>query len=50
MLNQKDPQLIVIDAIVGFLCGEFLFSFQPHRVLWSFALFFDLISYLPKAE
>jgi hypothetical protein len=32
MLNQKDPQLIVIDEIVGFLCGEFLFSFQPHRV------------------
>jgi phosphatidylglycerophosphatase A len=50
MLNQKDPQLIVIDEMVGFLCGEFLFSFGLTALLWSFALFFDLISYLPKAE
>lgn len=39
MLNQKDPQLIVIDEIIGFLVGNFLAPFSLTALLWSFALF-----------
>ena len=39
MLNQKDPQLIVIDEIVGFLVANFLAPFSLTALLWSFALF-----------
>jgi hypothetical protein len=50
MLNQKDPQLIVIDEIVGFLVAKFLSPFSLTTLLWSFALFrfFDVISYLAR--
>jgi phosphatidylglycerophosphatase A len=47
MLNQKDPQLIVIDEIVGFLCREFLFSFQPHRVALKLCIV-ALLRYVDK--
>ncbi|HEX6176355.1 MAG TPA: phosphatidylglycerophosphatase A [Candidatus Binatia bacterium] len=49
MLNQKDPQLIVIDEIVGFLVGNFLAPFSLTALLWSFALFrfFDISKIFP---
>lgn len=49
MLNQKDPQLIVIDEIVGFLVANFLAPFSLTALLWSFALFrfFDISKIFP---
>ena len=49
MLNQKDPQSIVIDEIVGFLVGNFLAPFSLTALLWSFALFrfFDISKIFP---
>ncbi len=49
ILQQKDPQFIVIDEIVGFLVANF---FAPPRLtvlLWSFLLFrfFDIAKVFP---
>jgi phosphatidylglycerophosphatase A len=49
MLNQKDPQFIVIDEMVGFLLANFLAPFSLTGLLWSFALFrfFDICKIFP---
>ena len=49
ILGQKDPQIIVIDEIVGFLVGNFLAPFRWTVLLWSFLLFrfFDIIKPFP---
>ena len=49
MLNQKDPQSIVIDEMVGFLVANFLAPFSLTALLWSFALFrfFDISKIFP---
>ncbi len=49
ILKQKDPQVIVIDEIVGFLVANFLAPLRWTAVLWSFALFrfFDIIKVFP---
>ncbi len=48
-LKQKDPQMIVIDEIVGFLVGNFLAPMQWTVWLWSFLLFrfFDISKPFP---
>lgn len=49
ILKQKDPQVIVIDEIVGFLVANFLAPPRLTAVLWSFALFrfFDITKVFP---
>lgn len=49
MLNQKEPQFILIDEIVGFLLANFLAPFSFAALLWSFALFrfFDISKIFP---
>lgn len=49
MLNQKDPQLIVIDEMVGFLLANFLAPFSLSALFWSFVLFrfFDISKIFP---
>ena len=49
MLNQKDPQLIVIDEMVGFLLANFLAPFSLNALFWSFVLFrfFDISKIFP---
>jgi phosphatidylglycerophosphatase A len=49
ILKQKDPQLIVIDEIVGFLVGNFVAPARLTALLWSFALFrfFDIVKVFP---
>jgi phosphatidylglycerophosphatase A len=49
ILMQKDPQVIVIDEIVGFLVANFLAPPRLTAVLWSFALFrfFDIAKVFP---
>ena len=49
ILKQKDPQLIVIDEIVGFLVANFLVPARLAPLLWSFLLFrfFDIIKVFP---
>ena len=49
ILKQKDPQVILIDEIVGFLVANFLAPPRLTVVLWSFALFrfFDIAKVFP---
>jgi len=49
ILGQKDPQIIVIDEIVGFLVGNFLAPFRWTVLFWSFLLFrfFDITKPFP---
>ncbi len=49
ILKQKDPQIIVIDEIVGFLLANFLAPARLAAVLWSFFLFrfFDIVKVYP---
>ena len=49
ILKQKDPQLIVIDEIVGFFVANFLAPPRLAPVLWSFLLFrfFDITKVFP---
>lgn len=49
ILKQKDPQMIVIDEIVGFLIGNFLAPMRWTAWLWSFLLFrfFDISKLFP---
>jgi phosphatidylglycerophosphatase A len=49
ILQQKDPQFIVIDEIVGFLLANFLAPPRWTALLWSFLLFrfFDIAKVFP---
>lgn len=49
ILGQKDPQIIVIDEIVGFLVGNFLAPLRWTVLFWSFFLFrfFDITKLYP---
>jgi phosphatidylglycerophosphatase A len=49
ILKQKDPQLIVIDEIVGFMVANFVAPARLSPLLWSFALFrlFDIVKVFP---
>ena len=49
LLKQKDPQLIVIDEIVGFLVANFVAPARLTSLLWSFVLFrlFDIVKVFP---
>ena len=49
ILKQKDPQIIVVDEIVGFLVGNYLAPFHWTPLLWSFLLFrlFDVTKIFP---
>jgi phosphatidylglycerophosphatase A len=49
ILKQKDPQIIVVDEIVGFFVGNFLAPFRWTSLLWSFLLFrlFDITKVFP---
>jgi phosphatidylglycerophosphatase A len=49
ILQQKDPQIIVVDEIVGFLVGNYLAPFQWTSLLCSFLLFrlFDITKIFP---
>ena len=49
LLKQKDPQLIVIDEIVGFLVANFIAPARLTALLWSFVLFrlFDIVKVFP---
>jgi phosphatidylglycerophosphatase A len=49
ILKQKDPQLIVIDEIVGFLTANFLAPPRLTALLWTFLLFrfFDIAKVFP---
>ena len=49
ILKQKDPQVIVIDEIVGFLVANFLAPPRWTALLWSFLLFrfFDIAKVFP---
>lgn len=52
ILRQKDPQVIVIDEIVGFLIANFLSA--PHVFSWMAAFvlfrFFDVAKIFPMAQ
>jgi len=49
ILGQKDPQIIVVDEIVGFLVGNFLAPLRWTVLLWSFLLFrfYDITKLFP---
>jgi phosphatidylglycerophosphatase A len=49
ILKQKDPQVIVIDEIVGFVTANFLAPPRLSVLLWSFVLFrfFDITKVFP---
>ena len=49
ILKQKDPQVIVIDEIVGFVTANFLAPPRLSVLLWSFVLFrfFDIAKVFP---
>ena len=49
ILSQKDPQIIVIDEIVGFMVGNFLAPLRWTVLFWSFLLFrfFDIAKVFP---
>ena len=49
ILKQKDPQVIVIDEIVGFVTANFLAPPSLSALLWSFVLFrfFDIAKVFP---
>jgi phosphatidylglycerophosphatase A len=49
ILKQKDPQVIVIDEIVGFLLANFLAPPRLTVLVWSFLLFrcFDIAKVFP---
>lgn len=49
ILGQKDPQIIVVDEIVGFLVGNFLAPLRWTVLIWSFLLFrfFDITKLYP---
>jgi phosphatidylglycerophosphatase A len=49
ILKQKDPQIIVIDEIVGFVAANFLAPPRLSALLWSFVLFrfFDIAKVFP---
>jgi phosphatidylglycerophosphatase A len=49
ILSQKDPQIIVIDEVVGFLVGNFLAPLRWTVLFWSFLLFrfFDITKLFP---
>lgn len=49
ILSQKDPQIIVIDEIVGFMVGNFLAPLRWTTLVWSFLLFrfFDITKLFP---
>ena len=49
ILQQKDPQFIVIDEIVGFLVANFFAPPRLTALLWSFLLFrfFDIAKVFP---
>ena len=49
ILKQKDPQVIVMDEIVGFVAANFLAPPRFSALLWSFVLFrfFDIAKVFP---
>ena len=49
ILKQKDPQIIVVDEIVGFMVANFLAPPRLNALLWSFVLFrfFDIAKVFP---
>lgn len=49
ILKQKDPQVIVIDEIVGFVTANFLAPPRLSALVWSFVLFrfFDIAKLFP---
>ena len=52
ILQQKDPQVIVIDEIVGFLLANFLAPPRLTVLIWSFLLFrfFDIVKVFPTKK
>jgi phosphatidylglycerophosphatase A len=52
ILKQKDPQVIVIDEIVGFLIANFLAPPRLTVLIWSFLLFrgFDIVKVFPTKK
>jgi phosphatidylglycerophosphatase A len=50
ILKQKDPQVIVIDEIVGFATANFLAPPRLSALLWAFLLFrfFDIAKVFPS--
>jgi phosphatidylglycerophosphatase A len=52
ILGRKDPQVIVIDEIVGFLIANFLNQVKPAPLILAFILFrfFDIIKVFPAAK
>jgi phosphatidylglycerophosphatase A len=52
ILQQKDPQIIVADEIIGFMIANFLSPFRLAPVLLSFLLFriFDITKVYPAAK
>jgi phosphatidylglycerophosphatase A len=52
ILGQKDPQIIVVDEIVGFLVGNFLAPLRWTVLFWSFLLFrfFDITKLFPSTD
>jgi len=52
ILQQKDPQIIVADEIIGFLIANFLAPFRFAPLLLSFLLFriFDITKVYPAAK
>ena len=52
ILKQKDPQIIVIDEIVGFLVANFLAPPRLTVLIWSFLLFrgFDIVKVFPTKK
>ena len=49
MLGAKDPQVIVIDEIAGFLIANFLNQSKPSSLILAFILFrfFDIVKPFP---
>src|SRR5215213_4360676 len=52
ILKQKDPQVIVIDEIVGFMVANFLAPPRVTGLIWSFLLFrfFDIVKVFPTKK
>jgi phosphatidylglycerophosphatase A len=51
-LQQKDPQIVVIDEVVGFMVANFLAPADILSLIVSFALFrfFDIVKVYPAAK
>lgn len=52
ILRQKDPKIIVIDEVVGFLVANFLAPPRMLVLIWAFLLFrfFDITKVFPAAK